>query len=85
LNINNLVRRCWERQQRRPIWLFIGEGSSVEENELGKPFFRLFGRLLDTRRVAVDLRRASDIYVANAVKCRRPDNFSPALGETATG
>jgi uracil-DNA glycosylase family 4 len=32
---------------------------------------------------AIDLKRGSDVYIANAVKCRPPDNRAPEPGETA--
>ncbi len=64
-------------------WLFVGEGPGAEEDERGEPFVGQSGKLLDAMLAAIDLKRGSDVYIANAVKCRPPDNRAPEPGETA--
>jgi len=64
-------------------WLFVGEGPGAEEDERGEPFVGQSGKLLDAMLTAIDLKRGSDVYIANAVKCRPPDNRAPEPGETA--
>ena len=64
-------------------WLFIGEGPGAEEDERGEPFVGQAGKLLDNMLAAIDLKRGNKVYIANAVKCRPPNNRTPEPGETA--
>ncbi|MEW6514142.1 MAG: uracil-DNA glycosylase [Pseudomonadota bacterium] len=64
-------------------WLFIGEGPGAEEDERGEPFVGQAGKLLDAMLAAIDLKRGNSVYIANAVKCRPPNNRTPEPGETA--
>lgn len=64
-------------------WLFVGEGPGAEEDERGEPFVGQAGKLLDAMLAAIDLKRGNKVYIANAVKCRPPNNRTPEPGETA--
>jgi DNA polymerase len=64
-------------------WLFVGEGPGAEEDERGEPFVGQAGKLLDAMLAAIDLKRGDDVYIANAVKCRPPNNRTPEPEETA--
>jgi uracil-DNA glycosylase len=64
-------------------WLFIGEGPGADEDEKGEPFVGQAGKLLDAMLAAIDLKRGNKVYIANAVKCRPPNNRTPESGETA--
>lgn len=64
-------------------WLFVGEGPGAEEDERGEPFVGQSGKLLDNMLAAIDLKRGQNVYIANSVKCRPPDNRAPEPGETA--
>ena len=64
-------------------WLFVGEGPGAEEDERGEPFVGQAGKLLDAMLAAIDLKRGEDVYIANAVKCRPPNNRTPEPAETA--
>jgi DNA polymerase len=64
-------------------WLFVGEGPGAEEDERGEPFVGKARKLLDNMLAAIDLQRGKQVYIANAVKCRPPDNRTPEPGETA--
>jgi DNA polymerase len=64
-------------------WLFVGEGPGAEEDERGEPFVGQAGRLLDAMLAAIDLKRGSDVYIGNAVKCRPPNNRTPEPDEVA--
>ncbi len=64
-------------------WLFVGEGPGAEEDERGEPFVGQAGKLLDAMLAAIDLKRGDRVYIANAVKCRPPNNRTPEPGETA--
>ena len=81
---------CRQRQQavfgvgdENADWLFIGEGPGAEEDARGEPFVGAAGKLLDAMLAAIDLARGSDVYIANAVKCRPPGNRTPEAGELA--
>lgn len=64
-------------------WLFVGEGPGAEEDERGEPFVGQAGKLLDAMLAAIDLKRGENVYIANAVKCRPPNNRTPEAPETA--
>ena len=81
---------CERREQAVPgvgdlaaDWLFIGEGPGAEEDERGEPFVGQAGRLLDAMLTSIDLRRGEGVYIANAVKCRPPNNRTPEADELA--
>lgn len=57
--------------------LFVGEGPGENEDLQGEPFVGRAGKLLDTMLDAVDLSRERNIYIANIVKCRPPQNRDP--------
>lgn len=60
--------------------MFIGEGPGQTEDELGRPFVGKAGELLDKMIVAMGLAR-QDVYIANIVKCRPPNNRPPTPDE----
>ncbi len=57
--------------------LFVGEGPGANEDEQGLPFVGRAGQLLDKMLAAVGLSREKNIYIANMVKCRPPQNRDP--------
>lgn len=61
--------------------LFVGEGPGANEDEQGEPFVGRAGQLLDKMLAAVGLSREKNIYIANMVKCRPPQNRDPAPEE----
>ncbi len=56
--------------------LFIGEGPGANEDEQGVPFVGRAGKLLDDMLAIIGLTR-EQVYIANIVKCRPPDNRDP--------
>jgi len=68
---------------RQSDWLFVGEGPGAEEDERGEHFVGQAGRLLDNMLGTIDLKRGEDVYIANAVKCRPPNNRTPEAAELA--
>jgi uracil-DNA glycosylase len=56
--------------------VFVGEGPGVEEDTSGLPFVGQAGKLLDKIIEAMGYLR-EDVYIANVVKCRPPDNRAP--------
>ena len=61
-------------------WMLIGEAPGFEEDRKGEPFVGRAGQLLDRMLKAVGFERA-EVYIANVVKCRPPDNRNPAPEE----
>mgnify|MGYP005808683943 FL=1 len=57
--------------------MFIGEGPGENEDLQGEPFVGRGGQLLDKMLAAVDLDRKTNVYIANIVKCRPPQNRDP--------
>ena len=64
-------------------WLFVGEGPGADEDVLGEPFVGQAGKLLDNMLMAIKLKRGSNVYIANIVKCRPPGNRNPEADEIA--
>jgi len=60
--------------------MFIGEGPGKNEDEQGRPFVGAAGKLLDKLIESIGLTR-KDIYIANIVKCRPPQNRDPLPNE----
>ncbi len=60
--------------------MFIGEAPGAEEDRAGRPFVGRSGQLLDKMIVALGLRR-QDVYIANVMKTRPPNNATPTLDE----
>jgi uracil-DNA glycosylase len=64
--------------------MFIGEGPGRDEDLQGEPFVGRAGQLLtDIITKGMGLRR-EDVYIANVVKCRPPENRNPEPDEVAS-
>ncbi|MDR3209151.1 MAG: uracil-DNA glycosylase, partial [Oscillospiraceae bacterium] len=57
--------------------MLIGEGPGEHEDRTGEPFVGRGGKLLDDMLRMIDLSRARNVYIANIVKCRPPNNRDP--------
>ena len=57
--------------------MLIGEGPGENEDLKGEPFVGRAGKLLDEMLAVVDLDRKKNVYIANMVKCRPPQNRDP--------
>ena len=57
--------------------MLIGEGPGENEDLKGEPFVGRAGKLLDEMLAVVDLDRKKNVYIANMVKCRPPQNRAP--------
>lgn len=68
---------------RGASWMFIGEGPGAEEDARGEPFVGRAGKLLDKMLAAIGFARGQ-VYIANIVKCRPPDNRNPRPEEAET-
>ena len=60
--------------------MFIGEGPGVQEDRQGRPFVGPAGQFLEELLAAIGLRR-NQVYIANMVKCRPPQNRDPLPAE----
>lgn len=60
--------------------MFVGEAPGKNEDEQGLPFVGAAGKLLDTLLDEIGLRR-EDVYIANVLKCRPPNNRDPQQEE----
>jgi DNA polymerase len=61
--------------------MFVGEGPGRDEDLQGEPFVGRAGQLLtDIITKGMGLKRA-DVYIANVVKCRPPENRNPEPDE----
>ncbi len=65
-----------------PTMMFIGEGPGYHENEQGRPFVGPAGQFLEELLASIGLKR-SDVFIANVVKCRPPNNRDPMPSEIA--
>jgi DNA polymerase len=79
-------KRCKLHRTRRTIvfgegngkatLMFIGEGPGYDEDVQGRPFVGKAGQLLTKIIESINLRR-EEVYIANIVKCRPPQNRNP--------
>jgi DNA polymerase len=60
--------------------MVIGEGPGDTEDKTGRPFVGRAGELLDKMLLAIEVPRA-DVFIANVVKCRPPQNRVPLPDE----
>ena len=83
-------QRCKLHQTRRTLvfgegdesakLMMIGEGPGYDEDVQGKPFVGKAGQLLTRILEAIHLRR-DEVYIANIIKCRPPQNRNPESDE----
>jgi DNA polymerase len=91
--INDLIgdcQRCRLSQGRSKIvfadgdanaqLMFVGEGPGADEDAQGLPFVGRAGQLLNNMIGAMGLKR-EQVYIANIVKCRPPQNRKPEPDE----
>ena len=85
--------RCQLHERRKNIvfgvgnpragMVFVGEGPGADEDARGEPFVGRAGKKLDEMIAAIGLKR-EEVYIANIVKCRPPDNRDPKPDEVGT-
>lgn len=63
-------------------WMIIGEAPGAEEDRRGEPFVGRAGKLLDEMLRAVGQGR-EQVFIANILKCRPPNNRDPKPDESA--
>jgi DNA polymerase len=60
--------------------MFVGEAPGAEEDRTGRPFVGRAGQLLDKMIAAMGLKR-EEVYIANVLKTRPPNNATPTFEE----
>ena len=63
-------------------WLIIGEAPGAEEDRQGEPFVGRAGKLLNSMLFACGLQR-EQVFIANILKCRPPNNRDPKPEEVS--
>jgi len=63
-------------------WMLIGEAPGAEEDKQGKPFVGRAGKLLTAMLSSIELKR-EEVFIANILKCRPPNNRDPSADEVA--
>ena len=86
-------RRCKLHRTRRTLvfgegnrkakLMLIGEGPGYDEDVQGRPFVGKAGQLLTKIIESIDLSR-EEVYIANIIKCRPPQNRNPEPDEIAS-
>jgi DNA polymerase len=61
--------------------MFIGEGPGATEDQEGRPFVGLAGKILENDYLPIFKVGRGEIYICNTVKCRPPDNRVPMIDE----
>lgn len=60
--------------------MFIGEGPGADEDEQGIPFIGRAGKLMNQAFKGIGIKR-EEVYIANIIKCRPPNNRNPEKDE----
>ena len=63
--------------------MFIGEAPGADEDQQGEPFVGRAGQLLTNMIKAMGIKR-EQVYIANIIKCRPPNNRTPERDECET-
>ena len=76
-NRNNIV--FGEGNKNAEI-MFIGEGPGADEDMQARPFVGKAGKLMNNAFEGIGIKR-EEVYIANIVKCRPPNNRNPENDE----
>lgn len=68
---------------RSASWMVIGEAPGADEDRQGEPFVGRAGQLLNEMLRAAGVAR-QQVYIANILKCRPPENRDPRPEESAS-
>ena len=68
---------------RQADWLIVGEAPGADEDRQGEPFVGRAGKLLNPMLQAIGLQR-EQVFIANILKCRPPENRDPTPAEAAS-
>ncbi len=67
---------------RSADWMIVGEAPGADEDRQGEPFVGRAGQLLNNMLRAIGLQR-EQVYIANVIKCRPPNNRNPHVDEVS--
>ena len=76
------TRTVFGTGDRRARLMVVGEAPGAEEDRQGEPFVGRAGQLLNAMLRAAGFAR-SEVYIANVLKCRPPDNRDPTADEAS--
>ena len=65
---------------RQAQWMIVGEAPGADEDREGEPFVGRAGQLLNSMLLAIGFKR-EDVFIANVLKCRPPNNRDPRPDE----
>jgi uracil-DNA glycosylase len=68
---------------RQATWMVVGEAPGADEDRQGEPFVGRAGQLLNEMLLAIGLSR-QQVYIANVLKCRPPENRDPKPEESSS-
>lgn len=77
---NTRTKVVWGTGNRNAELMFIGEAPGRDEDLAGEPFVGRAGQLLTDIIKAMQFTR-DDVYIANVIKCRPPENRNPEPDE----
>jgi len=63
--------------------MFIGEGPGFQEDRQGRPFVGAAGKFLEELLASIGMTR-QQVYIANMIKCRPPQNRDPSPAEISS-
>ncbi|KOR31782.1 hypothetical protein TI05_11430 [Achromatium sp. WMS3] len=78
--VTNRSQTVFGTGNRNADLLIIGEAPGAEEDKQGEPFVGRAGQLLTSMLQAINLQR-EQVYIANILKCRPPNNRDPSANE----
>jgi DNA polymerase len=77
---NTRKQTVFGKGHHKADWLIIGEAPGADEDRQGEPFVGRAGQLLTQMLRAIGLAR-EEVFIANILKCRPPNNRDPKPGE----
>ena len=80
---NNRTNIVFGEGNKNADVMFIGEGPGADEDAEGRPFVGKAGKLMNNAFEGIGIKR-EEVYIANVVKCRPPNNRNPEEDEATT-
>jgi DNA polymerase len=77
---NSRTQTVFGSGNQQADWLIIGEAPGEQEDQQGQPFVGVAGQLLTEMLRAIGLSR-EQVFIANILKCRPPNNRDPHVDE----
>ena len=80
---NNRTNIVFGEGNKNADVMFIWEGPGADEDAEGRPFVGKAGKLMNNAFEGIGIKR-EEVYIANVVKCRPPNNRNPEEDEATT-